>query len=63
VQPATFTVPLGPVIPISAMATSVAILAGVTATQFWSVLAAILSGAVLYLTAVRARGAQDRNTV
>jgi amino acid transporter len=62
VKPATFTVPLGPAVPITAMATAVAILAGVTAIQFWSVLAAILAGAVLYLTAVRARDAQPGET-
>jgi basic amino acid/polyamine antiporter, APA family len=53
VKPATFVVPLGPVIPIAAITIAVVILAGVTSTQLYSVVAAILTGAVLYLVAVR----------
>jgi L-asparagine transporter-like permease len=53
VKPATFVVPLGPVIPGLAILSSVAILAGVTSTQLLSVLAAFAAGAVLYLVAVR----------
>ena len=54
VKPATFSVPLGPVIPVVAIVIALAILAGVTATQFHAVAAALAAGAVLYLIAVRA---------
>jgi len=54
VPPASFVVPLGPVIPVAAMVIAVTILFGVTALQFYSVTAAIAAGAVLYLFATRA---------
>jgi APA family basic amino acid/polyamine antiporter len=53
VAPATFVVPFGPVIPVTAIAIAVTILAGVTALQFYSVTGAIAAGAVLYLFATR----------
>jgi len=54
VAPASFVVPFGPVIPVTAIAIAVTILAGVTATQFYSVTAAIAVGAVLYMFDTRA---------
>ena len=54
VPPASFVVPLGPVIPVAAIVIAVTILFGVTALQFYSVTAAIATGAVLYLFATRA---------
>jgi APA family basic amino acid/polyamine antiporter len=63
VKPATFTVPLGPVIPIVAILIAVAILAGATSIQLFSVVGAFLAGAVLYLIAVRTSRAQERPAV
>jgi amino acid transporter len=53
VRPATFVVPLGPVIPIAAILIAVTILAGATPTQLVTVVAACVAGAVLYQIAVR----------
>jgi len=58
VASAGFVVPLGPVIPVTAIVIAVTILAGVTALQFYSVTAAIVAGAVLYLFATRAAARQ-----
>jgi len=52
--PASFVVPFGPVIPVTAIVVALTILAGATALQFYSVTAAIAGGAVLYLFATRA---------
>ncbi len=48
VQPATFTVPLGPVVPIAAILISLALIAGATRTQLLGGAAALLAGAALY---------------
>jgi basic amino acid/polyamine antiporter, APA family len=57
VQPALFVVPLGPVIPIAAIAIALAILAGATPLQLISGTAALAGGALLYLIAVRSANA------
>jgi Flp pilus assembly protein protease CpaA len=51
VAPATFTVPLGPVIPVLATLISLSILAGATTQQLLSGVAALVVGAVLYALA------------
>jgi amino acid transporter len=48
VQPATFIVPLGPVVPWFAIAVSVALVAGATRPQLLGGSAALLAGAALY---------------
>ena len=53
VNPATFVVPFGPIIPMLAIAISLAILFGATTLQLTAGLGAILAGAVLYVIAVR----------
>jgi amino acid transporter len=53
VQPATFRVPFGPVIPSAAILIALAILAGASRTQVLAGLAALAAGAVLYMIAVR----------
>lgn len=53
VQPAKFTVPLGPVIPIVASIVSLLILAGATQSQLISGVAALAGGAVLFFLAPR----------
>jgi basic amino acid/polyamine antiporter, APA family len=63
VRPATFVVPLGPVIPIAAILIAITILAGATSTQLSSGAAAFLAGAVLYLIAVRTRRAEPQPAV
>ena len=55
VNPAQFTVPLGPVIPFAAIVISLAILAGATPVQLRNGLAALAVGAVLYLIALATR--------
>jgi amino acid transporter len=55
VNPPTFVVPFGPVIPIAAIIISLAILAGATSLQLMSGVGALAAGAVLYVIAVRAR--------
>jgi len=52
VNPAEFTVPFGPAIPVAAMAIAMTILAGATPVQLRNGLAALAAGAVLYLIAV-----------
>jgi len=62
VKPAAFTVPLGPVIPVAAIAITLTILAGATAAQLRNGLAALAAGAVLYLVAAATdsrKAAQD----
>ena len=58
VAPATFTVPLGPVIPIVASLITLSILAGATTQQLLSGVAALVVGAILY--AVAGRGGARR---
>jgi APA family basic amino acid/polyamine antiporter len=53
VNPATFTVPFGPVIPVVASIVTLSILAGATAQQLLSGVAALVVGAVLYAVATR----------
>jgi APA family basic amino acid/polyamine antiporter len=53
VAPATFTVPLGPVIPVVASLITLSILAGATTRQLLSGVAALVVGAVLYAVATR----------
>jgi basic amino acid/polyamine antiporter, APA family len=53
VPPATFTVPLGPFVPVCAVLVSLAILAGVTRLQVVSGLAALAGGAALFVAARR----------
>ncbi len=53
VNPATFVVPFGPVIPLAAILISLAILFGATTLQLTAGLGAIIAGAVLYVIAVR----------
>jgi APA family basic amino acid/polyamine antiporter len=52
VNPAEFTVPFGPAIPVAAMAIAMTILAGATSVQLRNGFAALAAGAVLYLVAV-----------
>jgi amino acid transporter len=51
VQPAAFTLPLGPVIPLAAIAIALTILAGATPVQLRNGLAALAAGAILYVIA------------
>jgi len=53
VAPATFTAPLGPVIPLAASAIALSILAGATTQQLLSGVAALVAGAGLYALATR----------
>ncbi len=48
VQPATFTVPLGPIVPAAAILISLALIAGATRAQLLGGAAALLAGAALY---------------
>jgi amino acid transporter len=48
VQPATFTVPLGPVVPVAAILISIALIAGATKPQLLGGAAALVAGAALY---------------
>jgi APA family basic amino acid/polyamine antiporter len=52
VKPAEFRVPLGPVIPLVAMAIALTILAGATPVQLRNGFAALAAGAILYFIAV-----------
>ncbi len=52
VQPATFTLPLGPVIPAAAILISLSIIAGATRVQLLAGGGALAAGAVLYLIAI-----------
>ncbi|HXW08613.1 MAG TPA: APC family permease [Vicinamibacterales bacterium] len=56
VEPATFTVPFGPAIPLAAIGIGLAILAGATRTQLTAGALGLLAGALLYLALA------DRNT-
>jgi L-asparagine transporter-like permease len=56
VKPATLTLPLGPVIPVAALAIAVTILAGATFVQLTAGAAAFAAGAILYFVAVRGPG-------
>jgi basic amino acid/polyamine antiporter, APA family len=56
VNPATFVVPFGPLIPSAAIIIALTILAGATTVQLRNGALALLAGAILYVTAVRARG-------
>jgi len=51
--PPTFVVPLGPVIPATAIAIAIAMLAGARREQLIAGLAALAAGAILYLIAMR----------
>lgn len=55
VMPASFLLPLGPIIPIVAIMIVLTILAGATRLQLAAGAAALLTGALLYLVAVRGR--------
>jgi len=48
VEPATFTVPFGPVVPVAAILISVALIAGATRPQLLGGAAALVAGAALY---------------
>jgi L-asparagine transporter-like permease len=61
VNPATFVVPFGPIIPMMAIAISLAILFGATTLQLTAGLGAIAAGAVLYVTAVRGQSGVQAN--
>jgi amino acid permease len=56
VNPATFVVPFGPLIPSAAIVIALTILAGATTVQLRNGALALLAGAILYVTAVRTRG-------
>lgn len=58
VKPATFVVPLGPVIPSLAIVIALAILAGATRVQLVTGLYALAAGAVLYVIAIRGSGSR-----
>jgi amino acid transporter len=60
VKPATFTVPLGPVIPVAAIVVAVTILAGASFVQLAAGAAAVAAGAVLYVLAVGGSGGRNR---
>jgi len=55
VKPAGFTAPLGPSMPIAAMAVCAGLAAGATRQQLAGGIAALLVGAVLYWIQVRGR--------
>ena len=57
VSPATFVIPLGPVVPVVAIAVSLLILAGATGAQLLGGAAGLAAGAVLFLLNDRLRGA------
>jgi amino acid transporter len=59
VQAATFVAPLGPVIPLAAIAIALTILAGARSNQLIAGVVALGVGAVLYLVAVGSRGARS----
>jgi amino acid transporter len=61
VKPATFTAPLGPVVPIIAIVVSLAVVAGATRQQLLGGLAALAAGAALF--AMNARLSFTRETV
>jgi hypothetical protein len=55
VNPATFTLPFGPLIPSAAVIIALAIIAGATAPQLVGGAAAVAVGALLYTMSVNAR--------
>lgn len=61
VNPATFVVPFGPIIPTMAIAVSLAILFGASTLQLTAGLGAIAAGAVLYVIAVRGQSGVRAN--
>jgi hypothetical protein len=56
VQPASFTLPFGPVIPAAAILISLGIIAGATPVQLRVGLYALVAGAILYLLAIMGKG-------
>jgi amino acid transporter len=60
VQPATFVVPFGPVIPVLAVAVSVTILAGATRQQLLGGLSALVVGAALFVASGWLRNRSNR---
>lgn len=58
VKPATFVVPLGPLIPLAAIVIALAVLGGATAVQLRNGVLALIAGAVLYGLAVRSPGSR-----
>jgi len=59
VKPATFTAPLGPVVPIIAILVSMAVVAGASRLQLLGGTAALAVGAVLFLLALRRQTATE----
>ncbi len=57
VMPATFVIPLGPVVPVAAIAISLVILAGATREQLFGGTAALAAGAALFVVNDRWRSA------
>lgn len=62
VNPATFVLPLGPVIPVAAILISLSIVAGATRVQLLAGLGALGAGAVLYVMTAAAAARQGRQT-
>ena len=60
VEPATFVLPFGPVIPLGAILVSMTIAAGATRMQLLSGTGALAVGAVLYLIAIRGASSRRR---
>lgn len=60
VKPATFVIPLGPVVPVLAIAVSLMILAGATNAQLLGGVAGLTAGAVLFFANDRLGGAYGR---
>jgi hypothetical protein len=58
VQPATFVVPLGPLVPVAAVCVSLVILAGATRAQLLGGIAGLAVGAVLFAINDRRRSRQ-----
>lgn len=58
VSPATFVIPLGPVVPVLAIAVSLLILAGATSAQLLGGAAGLTAGAALFLINGRLRGSR-----
>ena len=55
-KPAAFKLPLGPTIPLAAIAFALAILAGASGRQIVAGLIALAVGGILYVIAVRGAG-------
>jgi len=53
VKPATFTAPLGPLVPIVAIIVSMAVVAGASRLQLLGGTAALAAGAVLFVLSAR----------